>query len=51
VAGGAEIAGDGDEHIGAVSGGLEQGLVERERARQVTGIEAFAGGEKDGGDG
>ena len=51
VAGGAEIAGDGDEHIGAVSGGREQRLVEGERARKVAGIEAFAGGDENGGDG
>jgi hypothetical protein len=47
VAGGAEIAGDGDKHVGAVSGGREEWLVDGERARQVAGIEALAGGKKE----
>ena len=41
---GAEIAGNSDEDIGAIAGRGEDLFVDREGARQITGIEAFARG-------
>ena len=47
VAGGPEVAGDGDEHVGPVTGRAgEDLLVDREGAGEVARLKAFAGGEE-----
>jgi hypothetical protein len=42
----AEVTGNGDEDIGAIAGRGEDLFVDREGARQITGIKAFARGRK-----
>ena len=50
MAGGAEVAGNGDEHIGAVAGGGEDLLIKGEGTGEVAELEFLAGGEERGED-